>query len=112
MCPACLCSANTAGLHAFREPVPYQFHSFEDALGLLGLPGQELLDVLAEASQNKSEFGNLSAIATDNWPIFLLACRHWRLPVPPNLWIGALQLANDDQPASTDTENPEQAAEG
>lgn len=53
--------------------------------------GEELLDVLVEASRDKSSFHELSAVATGNWPIVLLACRHWRLPVPPNVWIGALR---------------------
>ena len=28
----------------------------------------------------------LSAIRSGNWPLFLMACRHFRLPVPPHFW--------------------------
>jgi hypothetical protein len=32
---------------------------------------------------------NLSANTTGYYPIILVACRHWRLPVPPEFYIGA-----------------------
>lgn len=51
----------------------------------------ELLDILNQAVRDKSNFSDLTAIATDNYPIVLMACRHWRLPVPANFWIDALR---------------------
>jgi hypothetical protein len=35
-------------------------------------------------------FYSLSAVASGNWPIVAMACRHYRLPIPPHLWTGLL----------------------
>ena len=37
-------------------------------------------------------FNNLSTTRAKLWPILLMACRHFRLPVPPHLWF--LEIAN------------------
>ena len=37
-------------------------------------------------------FNDLSTTRTGLWPILLMACRHFRLPVPPHLWF--LEIAN------------------
>lgn len=65
-------------------------------------PG-ELLEILNEAVRDKSNFAELSAVATGNWPIVLLACRHWRLPVPANFWIDALRPDQAPTQASGNT---------
>lgn len=46
--------------------------------------------VLGEADNNP-HFGSLSAIDMQHWPIILMACRHYRFPVPPNLWINLIR---------------------
>lgn len=53
----------------------------------LSATGNELVAVIASACKETEGFSNLSAIATGFWPIILTACRHYRLPVPPQLWI-------------------------
>jgi hypothetical protein len=58
--------------------------------------GADLLDVITQACREKSEFAAVSANATGNWPIVLIACRHWRLPIPPDFWIGLLRSDGDD----------------
>lgn len=35
-------------------------------------------------------FAKLSAIELGHWPIVLMACRHYRLPVPPQIWLGLI----------------------
>ncbi len=50
----------------------------------------DILDVVREGCENDDGFKKLSANVTGFWPIILTACRHWRLPVPPNFWISLL----------------------
>jgi hypothetical protein len=49
--------------------------------------GESLFKTLRDACAQTEGFGELSAIATGFWPIILTACRHYRLPVPPQLWL-------------------------
>ncbi|MBM3552238.1 MAG: chemotaxis protein [Alphaproteobacteria bacterium] len=53
----------------------------------LSATGSELLKTVRDACNQSKDFNNLSAIATGYWPIILTACRHFRLPVPPQFWI-------------------------
>jgi hypothetical protein len=53
--------------------------------------GEGLLDVIAEACEKEKSFEGLSAVGTGFWPIALLACKHFRLPIPPHVWIHILQ---------------------
>lgn len=53
----------------------------------LSLTGKELFRTLRDACGQTEGFSGLSAIATGFWPIILTACRHYRLPVPPQLWL-------------------------
>lgn len=63
-------------------------------LSLGGLPltadGQKLYDILKSECSSSSPFMHLSAIKLGHWPILALACRHYRLPLPPNIWIGLI----------------------
>jgi hypothetical protein len=52
-------------------------------------PGVVLGYVLRECGE-KTPFYGLSAVAAGHWPIVALACRHFRLPIPPHLWTGLL----------------------
>ncbi|HEX5181706.1 MAG TPA: hypothetical protein VFW19_01005 [Allosphingosinicella sp.] len=61
---------------------------------LSGIPvdaaGAEALEyVQAECAANPF-FDQLSAVRLGHWPIVLMACRHYRLPIPPQLWLGLL----------------------
>jgi hypothetical protein len=53
----------------------------------LSATGNELLKTVRDACNQSKDFGDLSAIATDYWPMILTACRHYRFPVPPQFWI-------------------------
>jgi hypothetical protein len=53
--------------------------------------GTELIGKLrAEATANQA-YPALSAIRLEHWPVLLMACRRYRLPVPPQLWIHLLE---------------------
>jgi hypothetical protein len=52
--------------------------------------GRDLLKILMAACKNADAFNNLSAIRVGCFPLVLIACRHYRLPVPPQYWISNL----------------------
>lgn len=52
----------------------------------LSRQGVALFDSIDEALKQESGFDRLSAIVTGFWPIVLMACRHFRIPVPPQFW--------------------------
>jgi hypothetical protein len=66
--------------------------------------GKALIEIIGKAVEEKSGCTSLSAFKTRNWPIVLLACRHWRLPVPPDFWISALSpvAGSDTSEAASD----------
>ena len=68
----------------------------EHGLALCDLPlsvtGTELVKIVSDACSQSKDFDALSAIATGYWPIVLTACRHYRLPVPPQFWIKLVDL--------------------
>jgi hypothetical protein len=40
-------------------------------------------------------FNGLSAVKLGHWPIVALACRHYRLPIPPYLWLPVVQALRE-----------------
>jgi len=63
-------------------------------LALCDLPvtqdGREPLRTLKDACRQASGFEDLSANKTGYWPVVLIACRYYRLPIPPQFWIKML----------------------
>lgn len=58
-------------------------------------------EAIVGETEGGSHFSGLSAIELQHWPIVLMACRHYRIPVPPNLWIGLVEsndAASDEEP--------------
>jgi hypothetical protein len=49
--------------------------------------GQALLASIKHACNSHDAFSDLSAIKTGYWPIVLVACRHYGLPIPPYFWM-------------------------
>lgn len=49
--------------------------------------GRDLLETIRKACREQGAFFSLSANRTGYWPIILVACRHFRVPVPPHMWI-------------------------
>lgn len=61
----------------------------------LGEGGPQLLTTIAEACRMDTAFEDLSPIKTGFWPVILVACRHYQLPIPPGYWIDSLTPPRD-----------------
>jgi len=70
-------------------------------------PKDELLKQVFDECEHSPQFQTLSAVAYGFWPLILVACRHYRLPVPLHLFQG---LQEQPQPAQSDKEAPKSAA--
>ncbi len=56
----------------------------------VAIPGLDLGsygEVLEKACEDHLAINELSAFRAGLWPMFLLACRHYRMPIPPQLWL-------------------------
>jgi hypothetical protein len=62
--------------------------------------GKDLLKVLLAACKTTDWFNSLSAIGVGCFPLILTACRHYRLPVPPQYWISLLLPPETDTTAA------------
>lgn len=62
--------------------------------------GKEAMELLDAECSGDTPFTALSAIKLGHWPILVLACRHYRLPLPPNLWLSLLHQVRDRLPSS------------
>lgn len=47
---------------------------------------EALLDTLNQALETCTEISKISAVKAGLIPLFLTACRHYRLPIPPSFW--------------------------
>lgn len=66
--------------------------------------GAELLETISASCKAKTDLKDLSAMRTGFWPVVLLACLHWRLPIPPELWIHALYSSDGtSEPTTSDS---------
>ena len=63
--------------------------------------GDALLDTVWECCEEFASFDTISCVETGYWPIFLLACRHHRLPVPPQFWIEIVRGARQQRAMPT-----------
>lgn len=70
----------------------------------LGGDGSGLLQTIVDACDANDGFDALSVNTSGYWPLLLTACRHYRLPVPPQFWIHALVPATP--PASSPPATP------
>lgn len=52
--------------------------------------GSAALEMLNSEVSRNEHFQLLSAIQLGHWPILVMACRHYRLPLPPHLWLPLL----------------------
>jgi hypothetical protein len=51
---------------------------------------QEFLDQALRECKHSPHFHSLSAVSYGYWPLILVACRHYRLPIPLHIWEGFL----------------------
>lgn len=58
----------------------------------VSIPGLDLGEptayelVLQKACEDHPEINEMTALKIEFWPILLAACRHYRMPIPPQLW--------------------------
>lgn len=64
--------------------------------------GNETREYVGLECSTNEHFRRLSAVELHHWPIVLMACRHYRLPVPPQIWIELLGITQE-QMAPPDT---------
>jgi hypothetical protein len=62
--------------------------------------GQALLDFIKHSCSNHEATKDLSAVKTNYWPIVLVACRHYGLPIPPYFWMNVFPEAVEPVEAS------------
>lgn len=48
--------------------------------------GKNLIDRINKACAENNEFRKISAVSNGLWPLFVSACRHYRMPLPPQFW--------------------------
>ncbi|MEM0979129.1 MAG: hypothetical protein AAGH78_02540, partial [Cyanobacteria bacterium P01_H01_bin.58] len=51
-------------------------------------PMNDFLKQVFDECEHSPHFHTLSAVEQDLWPVILIACRHYRLPIPLHLWKG------------------------
>jgi hypothetical protein len=68
--------------------------------------GQDLMRVLTAAVEQSDGFSGLSAFKAGYFPVLLTACRHYRLPLPPQFWIGLLQPSPSEEASTSVVDNP------
>ena len=56
----------------------------------IGSDGSDLIAALRREIEQNTAYPELSAVKLDHWPMLLLACRCYRLPPPPQLWLPLL----------------------
>ncbi|WP_325950698.1 chemotaxis protein [Pseudomonas putida] len=63
-------------------------------LALTGIPitsdGAAALRMIDAEVSRDEHFKKLSAVEHGHWPILIMACRHYRLPLPPHMWLPLL----------------------
>lgn len=74
------------------------------ALGnlVVGDDGAQLINALRKEAGANVDYPALSAIRLEHWPVLLLACRHYRLPIPPQLWLTILDQMRPTAEATAD----------
>lgn len=91
--------------NARSEENMWRGHRNGSALGSLaiGEDGSPALAALRRESDLNKAFSALSAVRLDFWPLLTLACRAYRFPPPPQLWlplVEALRVAAPEEQAT------------
>ena len=60
----------------------------------------EFLSALWDECEQSQYFEKLSAVENGVWPLMLLACRHYRIPVPVHFTLSNRNRIKDEAPAS------------
>lgn len=81
---------------------------------ITGLPvgdGPALLRTLVAACARNTDYQTLSAVQYGWLPLVLMACRHWRLPLPPQLYISMMRCEAAPD-TSSEGATPDAAVDG
>jgi hypothetical protein len=57
----------------------------------IGSDGEPMITALRRETEQNAAYADLSAIKLHHWPVLLLACRFYRLPPPPQLWLPLIE---------------------
>lgn len=68
------------------------------------------LQRIAEECSQYPQFGTLSCVKNSWWPLVLIACRHFRLPVPPQLLQAYAQMEESSPSAPVDESSESETA--
>ncbi len=60
------------------------------------LPVKKFLEVVWNECEHEEHFNNLSSQKNGLWPLILVACRHYRIPVPPHFTLGYREAEKTD----------------
>lgn len=81
-------------------------HNHEHGKALTNLPiqkdGRNLIDRINKTCLENVEFRKISAVSSGLWPLFVSACRHYRMPLPPQFWTMLSQPVNREQRSGTE----------
>lgn len=63
--------------------------------------GEAAREILGRECAASGDYSRLSAVQLEHWPLLVMACRHSRLPLPPQLWfpVIAKEATNKDADA-------------
>lgn len=67
--------------------------------------GEAARRILERECSGDGDYMRLSAIHLGHWPILVMACRHSRLPLPPQLWF-SLVIKEDASSIAADFQQP------
>lgn len=102
--------------NAGTEAKIWDGHRTGSGLGSLsiGEDGSALIAALRREIDKNAAYPALSAIRLDHWPLLLLACRTYRLPPPPQLWLPLLDEVAAARKSDTGTwvQGPRQSMGG
>lgn len=70
--------------------------------------GEAARKILEKECSAENDYTRLSAVRLGHWPLLVMACRHSRLPIPPQLWFPI--VIKDAPPPRTDEDAPQLTA--
>ncbi|WP_422403063.1 chemotaxis protein [Pseudomonas sp. GZD-209] len=70
--------------------------------------GEAARKILGRECSTEGDYTRLSAVRLGHWPLLVMACRHSRLPIPPQLWYPI--IIKEDPAPSTDAGSRQNAA--
>lgn len=73
---------------------------------LITADGVAARNILVREYSEEGHYNGLSTIRLGHWPVFVMACRDSRLPLPPQLWFPLMMREEPLQSPAADTWQP------